>query len=177
MDRCSIDVGGVVEKMKIGKKLINRPVILAPMAGVSDFPYRQIAREMGCQFLYTEMISSKGLVYGNKKTGNLVDFSTGEKGLISVQIFGEEPEYMAKAARIIARNYHPDFLDINMGCPTLKIVKTGAGAALMREPDKAKAIMEAVINSVSIPVTIKLRKGWDNKSVNALEIALMAEGL
>ncbi len=162
--------------MKISKYRINNPVILAPMAGVSDYPYRQIARQMGCELVYTEMISSKGIVYGNKKTAELIDFSS-EKGLISVQIFGEEPEYMARAAQQISVEYQPHLLDINMGCPTPKIVKTGSGASLMKDPYRAGRIIDAVVSATDIPVTIKIRKGWDMDSVNAVELAVMAEKL
>lgn len=163
--------------MKIGKYRVNNPVILAPMAGVSDYPYRQIAREMGCELVYTEMVSSKGLIYGNSKTAELIDFSPGEEGLIAVQIFGEEPDDMTRAAEMIVEKYSPHILDINMGCPTPKIVKTGAGAALMREPERAKRVIEAVVNAVALPVTVKIRKGWDKDSINAVEIAIMAEKL
>lgn len=161
--------------MQIGDIIITNPVFLAPMAGVTDYPYRQIVREMGCELLYTEMVSSKGLVYGSDRTASLLEYSTGEGGLIAVQIFGEEPEFMAKAARLVVEKVHPDLIDINMGCPTPKIVKNGSGSALMKDPDLAGDIITAVVKAVQIPVTIKIRKGWNKEDVNAVEIAKVGE--
>lgn len=161
--------------MQIGDLKIENPVILAPMAGVSDYPYRQIIREMGCELVYTEMVSSKGLVYGSKKTEVLIDYSTGEKGAIAVQLFGEDAEVMARAARLVEKRFQPDIIDINMGCPTPKIVKNGSGSALMKDPERAGEIISAVVKAVDIPVTIKIRKGWDNQHINAVEIALIGE--
>ncbi len=150
-------------------------VILAPMAGVTDYPYRQIARDMGCNLNFTEMVSSKGLVYENSRTEELVDFNCDHEGLIAVQIFGEEPEIMAEAAEILEKRYKPDIIDINMGCPAPKIVKTGAGAALMKNPCLAGEIVLAVRNKVEIPVTVKMRKGWDSQQINAVELARITE--
>jgi tRNA-dihydrouridine synthase B len=161
--------------MQIGEIKIDNPVILAPMSGVIDYPYRQLARQMGCELLYTEMISSRGLVCGNKRTRELLDFYTGEKGVIAVQLFGEDPGFMARAAGIVEEQFQPDIIDINMGCPTAKIVRNGSGAALMREPERAGEIISAVVKAVQLPVTIKIRKGWDNKRVNAVEIAVLGE--
>ncbi|MFW6035034.1 MAG: tRNA dihydrouridine synthase DusB [Halothermotrichaceae bacterium] len=160
--------------MQIGTIELDIPVILAPMAGVSDYPYRQIIREMGCQLLYTEMVSSKGMVYGSEKTKQLLDFNR-KGGYISIQIFGEEPEFMAEAAKIIEKDYQPDIIDINMGCPTRKIVKNGSGSALMKTPKLTENIVTAVIEAVDLPVTVKIRKGWDEDSVNAVEIGLIAQ--
>ncbi|MFW5986326.1 MAG: tRNA dihydrouridine synthase DusB [Halanaerobiales bacterium] len=154
---------------------IDNPVILAPMAGVSDYPYRQIAREMGIKFLYTEMISSKGLVYGNVRTKEMIDFDRRGEGLIAVQIFGEEPSIMAEAAVIVEREFGPDFIDLNMGCPVPKVVKTGAGSALMKEPELAGKIIHAVVQAVDIPVLVKIRKGWNGKTITGVEVALEAE--
>lgn len=161
--------------MKIDSLVIDNPIILAPMAGVSDYPYRQIAREMGCQLLYTEMVSSKGIVYGSEKTNELIKYSNCLNSFIAVQIFGEEPEYMAKAASIIEKEYCPDIIDINMGCPTPKIVKSGSGSALMKDPSRSGEIIAAVKKSISIPLTVKIRKGWDGNNVNAVQIACIAE--
>jgi len=161
--------------MQIGEIKIDNPVILAPMAGVSDYPYRQLARQMGCELLYTEMISSRGLVCGNKRTRELLDFYTGEKGIIAVQLFGEDPGFMARAAEIVEEQFQPDIIDINMGCPTAKIIRNGSGAALMREPERAREIISAVVEAVQLPVTIKIRKGWDDKKANAVEIAVLGE--
>ncbi len=165
------------EIMKIGTLNIDDSVILAPMAGVTDFPYRQIIREIGCQLLFTEMVSSKGLVYDDQKTTNLLDFDRGENGLIGVQIFGSETEFMKKAAQIIESEFKPDIIDINLGCPTLKIVKNGAGAALMKDVLQAEKVMQAVFEAVDIPVTVKMRKGWDEKNINADKIARIAEDI
>lgn len=162
------------DMMKIGKVLINNPVIVAPMAGVTDYPYRQILREMGCELVYTEMVSSKGLIYGSEKTVNLVEFDR-KGGKIAVQLFGEEPEIMAKAAKMVETRFKPDIVDINMGCPTPKIIKNGSGSALMKEPDLAGDIIEAVVNAVDVPVTVKIRKGWDKDNINAVQIAKIAE--
>ncbi len=159
--------------MHIGEIEIDNPVVMAPMAGVTDYPFRQILRQMGCELLYTEMVSSKGLVYGNGKTKELLRFSP--EGVTGVQLFGEEPETMAAAARLVASKFKPDLIDINMGCPTPKIVKNGAGAALMKEPKLAGKIIACIVETVEIPVTVKIRKGWDNENENALEIARIAE--
>ncbi|ACL68830.1 tRNA dihydrouridine synthase DusB [Halothermothrix orenii] len=161
--------------MKIGNLIVENPIILAPMAGVTDYPFRQISREMNCQLIYTEMVSSKGLIYGNRKTRDLMDFDRGKKGLIGIQIFGGDPETMARAAVQIKNHYRPDLIDINMGCPTPKIVKNGSGAALMKVPERAKRVMEAVASAVDIPVTVKIRMGWDHSHVNAVDIAKIAE--
>ena len=161
--------------MQIGNLIIENPVFLAPMAGISDYPYRQLIREMGGQLLYTEMVSSKGLVYGSERSRELIDFNRREKGLIAVQIFGEEPVFMREAATIIAAEYQPDLIDLNMGCPMPKIVKSGSGSALMQDEKRAGEIMAAVVNAVKLPVTVKIRAGWDRSRLNAVEIARLAE--
>ncbi len=147
---------------------------MAPMAGVSDFPYRKIVREMGCQLVYTEMVSAKGINYGNNHSEELIDFSR-EGGLIAVQIFGDDPGQMAQAAKEIDNKFRPDIIDINMGCPAKKIVKTGAGSALMKNPELAEKIIRQVVKAVSVPVTVKMRSGWAENNTNAVEIALKAE--
>ena len=161
--------------MQIGNLMIENPVFLAPMAGISDYPYRQLIREMGGQLLYTEMVSSKGLVYGNEKSKELIDFNRREKGLIAVQIFGEDPVFMREAAAILAAEYQPDLIDLNMGCPMPKIVKSGSGSALLQDAKRAGEIMAAVVNAVKLPVTVKIRAGWDRSRLNAVEIAQLAE--
>jgi tRNA-dihydrouridine synthase B len=161
--------------MNIGELNINNLVILAPMAGLTDYPYRKIIRSMGCELLYTEMVSSKGLLYGNRKTKELLNFSLKKGERIGIQLFGEEPESMAKAAKMLVDRYRPDLLDINMGCPTHKVVKSGSGSALMKNPKLAAKIIYAVSDAVNIPVTIKMRKGWDNKNINAVELSKLAE--
>jgi len=154
---------------------IDKPVILAPMAGITDYPFRKIARDMGCQFIYTEMVSSNGIIYGNSRTEDMIDFVDDGKGIIAVQIFGETAQQISKAAKIIEKKFSPDILDINMGCPAPKVTKNGAGAALMKNREIAADIIKSVVKSVNIPVTVKIRKGWDDKNVNAIEIAKIAE--
>ncbi|MBO8136980.1 MAG: tRNA dihydrouridine synthase DusB [Desulfotomaculum sp.] len=155
--------------MRIGSvKLANR-VISAPMAGVTDRAFRALAREAGCGLVFTEMISDQALIYQNKKTLHMADFK-GEPGPLAVQIFGSSPEFMSQAAEIIEKR-GADIIDINMGCPAPKIVKNNEGCALMKDPDLAEKVVKAVVESVDVPVTVKMRKGWDENSVNALELA------
>ncbi|MGI6037556.1 MAG: tRNA dihydrouridine synthase DusB [Limnochordia bacterium] len=157
----------------IGGKTIPKDFILAPMAGITDSTFRRLAKECGCGLVYSEMVSAKGLTYDNERSRELLSF-TPEERPIALQIFGSEPEVMVQAARIVA-SYEPDFIDINMGCPTPKIVKNGDGAALLRQPQLAYRIMSEVAAGVDIPVLVKIRKGWDEDSVNALEIARLAQ--
>jgi tRNA-dihydrouridine synthase B len=160
--------------MRIGAIAVAEPVVaLAPMAGVTDLPFRLLAKEMGCSLLYSEMVSYQGLLHDNRHTHDMLRIDDRERPL-AVQIFGAEPVGMAAAARIVERA-GADIIDINMGCPTPKIVKNGEGSALMRKPELAAAIMAAVVDAVSVPVTVKIRKGWDEVSVNAVEIAALAE--
>ncbi len=159
--------------MKIENLEINNPVLVAPMAGVTDYPYRKILREMGAELLYTEMVSAKGLVYGNQNTKDLIKLD--EKAYSAVQIFGGEAKIMAKAAKIVEKNYDVDLLDINLGCPAPKIVKNNYGSALMKFPDLTKKIVKSVSKAVNIPVTVKMRKGWDEENTNAVNIAKIAE--
>lgn len=160
--------------MKIGNIELANPVILAPMAGVTDLPFRLLAKEMGCGLVYSEMVSDKGLIYQNCHTLEMLKSDERERP-VAVQIFGSEPDSMAKAAQIVEKSGAADIIDINMGCPTPKIVKNGEGSALMRTPDLAFEIMTSVVNAVSLPVTVKVRKGWDDKSVNAVQMAKLAE--
>lgn len=160
--------------MRIGKIELVNPVILAPMAGVTDLPFRLLAKEMGCGLVYSEMVSDKGLIYENTHTRRLLDIDEQERP-VALQIFGSDPDSMAKAAQIVAAA-GADIIDINMGCPTLKIVKNGEGSALMRNSCLAYRIMVAVVKSASpVPVTVKFRKGWDERSVNAVEFSRLAE--
>ncbi len=155
--------------MKIGSVQLDNSVISAPMAGITDRAYRILAREAGCGLVCTEMVSDQALLYGNPKTCRLLDIS-GEAGPICMQIFGSDAAYMADAAEIVEKR-GAGIIDINMGCPTPKIVKNGEGAALMKEPEKAAAIVKAVVGRVKVPVTVKMRKGWDENSINAVELA------
>jgi tRNA-dihydrouridine synthase B len=159
--------------MQIGKVKLVNPVILAPMAGVTDLPFRLLAKEMGCALVYSEMVSDKGLIYRNCHTLDMLRIAETERP-VTIQIFGSEPESMAEAAKIVEQA-GPDLIDVNMGCPTPKIVKNGEGSALMRRPDLAYRILCSVVKAVSVPVTVKIRKGWNDESVNAVEMARLAE--
>ena len=139
---------------------------LAPMAGVSDFAFRGVCRALGAALTTTEMVSAKALVYRDEKTKELLYIPEGEHPC-AAQIFGHEPEVMAEGAALALEISGADILDINMGCPVGKIVKAGDGSALMKDPELAGRIIEAVVKAVSAPVTVKFRKGWDNGSVNA----------
>jgi len=159
--------------MQIGGIKLANPVIAAPMAGVTDRAYRIIAREFGCGLACTEMVSDQALLFGNPRTLTILN-RDGEPGPLSVQIFGSNPEYMARAAKIV-EGLGAEIIDINMGCPTPKIVNNGEGAALMKNPELAARIVREVVNRVSVPVTVKMRKGWDENSVNAVELARLAQ--
>jgi len=160
--------------LQIGDVIINSKLALAPMAGVTDLAFRTVCREFGAGLTYTEMVSAKALVYQDKKTRSLLLMGEQEHPS-GAQIFGSDPQCMADAAAIALEISGADFIDINMGCPVGKVVKSGDGSALMRDPEKAMRIIEAVLRSVSCPVTIKVRKGWDKGSVNAVEFSKMAE--
>lgn len=161
-------------KISIGNVELSVPVVLAPMAGVTDLAYRLLAKEMGCALVYTEMISDKALIFRNERTFEMLRISEQERP-IAVQIFGSDPDSMAKAARIVQERACPDIIDINMGCPTPKIVKNDEGAALMRNVPLARDIVAAVVAASKVPVTVKMRKGWDGEHINAVELALAAE--
>ena len=147
--------------------------LLAPLAGISNLPFRLIARAQGCALAYTEMISSNGLVRKTEKTYEYLKTSAEDRPL-GVQIFGADPEIMAEAARIVADS-GVDLIDINMGCPVKKVIKAGAGVILMKDPDLVARMIEAVKKAVKIPVTVKIRSGWNRSSINAVEIAQIAE--
>ncbi|HHW92637.1 MAG TPA: tRNA dihydrouridine synthase DusB [Firmicutes bacterium] len=159
--------------MRIGSVALANQVILAPMAGITDLSYRILAREQGCALVYTEMISARGLLYNNKNTREMLP-AAGEARPLAVQLFGSEPEVMAEAAKIVAA-FPVDIIDINMGCPVAKVVKNGEGAALMQDPERAARIVAAVAGAVSLPVTVKIRKGWDNQTGNAVAFARQME--
>lgn len=159
--------------MKFRDFEIDSDVFLAPMAGVTDLPFRLICKEHGCGLLYTEMINAKALCFEDQKTKKMLNILE-EELPVAIQIFGSEPEYMGQAAKIL--NEYPNaILDINMGCPAPKVVKNGDGSALMKTPDLARRVLEAVVENSKKPVTLKIRKGWDSESENALEIAKIAE--
>ncbi len=160
--------------MKIGNVELAGSVVLAPMAGVTDFAFRRLCRSCGAALTTTEMVSARALVYNDSRSRSLL-YMPEDETPAAVQIFGHEPEIMAEAARIALEISHAAILDINMGCPVGKIVKSGDGSALMKTPELAGKIIEAVCKSVPVPVTVKFRKGWDNGSVNAVEFAKICE--
>ena len=160
--------------MNIGTVTIHSQLALAPMAGVTDVAFRQICAELGAGYTVTELISSKALCYHDKKTLSLLQMFPGEHPA-AVQIFGSDPVCMAEAAQIALEHSGADIVDLNMGCPMGKIVNNGDGAALMRDPDKAGRIMEAVVKAVAVPVTAKFRRGWDKGSCNCVEFAKVLE--
>ena len=159
--------------MKIGDVYMHNNIFLAPMAGITDMPFRLICKEFGCGLVYTEMISAKGIYYKGNKTFDLAKIDEKERP-VAIQIFGSEPEIMAYASTQLEK-MGADIIDINMGCPTPKIVNNGDGSALMKDPKKAGKIIRTVSKSIKIPVTVKIRKGWDKKNINAIELALIAE--
>ncbi|ABR50599.1 putative TIM-barrel protein, nifR3 family [Alkaliphilus metalliredigens QYMF] len=159
--------------MKIGDISLHSKVFLAPMAGVTDLPFRLICKKMGSGMVYMEMVSAKGLYYGDKKTERLLQIHPEEKPA-ALQIFGSEPDIMAKAAYML-NDRENIILDINMGCPTPKIVKNGDGSALMLDPPRAARVVKAVVRESIKPVTVKIRKGWDDKQINAVEMAKILE--
>lgn len=158
---------------RIGPVKLDNQLILAPMAGVTDLPYRLLCKEQGCGLVYTEMVSAKAILYHNKNTNSLLEVAEGE-GPVAVQLFGSDPDIMADiAARIQDGPY--DIIDVNMGCPVPKIVNNGEGSALMKNPDLVYRILSAMVKAVHKPVTVKFRKGFDEQHVNAVEIAKAAE--
>ena len=162
-------------KWKIGNVEIKNQVVFAPMAGVSNISYRQIIKEMGVGLIYSEMISTMGIVYNGKKTIDLINFNENERP-ISIQIFGSDLKSFVEAAKYIEENFHPDIIDINMGCPVPKVaIKSQAGSALLKDPDKIYEIVKAVVNSTNTPITVKIRSGWDDKHINAVEVAQKIE--
>lgn len=160
---------------KIGNVKIKNNVVLAPMAGVCNSAFRKIIKEMGCGFLYAEMVSDKALVYDNEKTKDML-YMTKEERPITQQIFGSDKESFVEAAKIVEKTMHPDIIDINMGCPVPKVaLRSQAGSALLKNPEKVYEIVSSVVNAVNVPVTVKIRSGWDANSINAVEIAKVCE--
>lgn len=160
---------------KIGNVEIKNKVCLAPMAGVCDSAFRRICKEMGVGLIFAEMVSDKALCYDSKKTFDML-YMTDDERPIAQQIFGSDPESMAKAAKIVYEKMKPEIIDINMGCPVPKVaIKAKSGSALLKNPELAKQIVEAVVTAVPVPVTVKIRSGWDEKSINAVEVAKAIE--
>ena len=160
--------------MKIGAVEIYGRAVLAPMAGVTDFAFRELCRKCGAALTTTEMVSAKALTYGDLKSRELLYLPEGETPA-AVQIFGHEPSVVAEAAQMAIELSGAELLDINMGCPVGKVVRSGDGAALMKDPELAAQIIEAAVKAVPVPVTVKFRKGWDNGNVNAVEFAQLCE--
>ena len=159
--------------MRIGNIQLDNPLIAAPLAGVTDLPFRLLLKEQGCGLVYTEMVSAKAIYYNNKNTEALMEIDERERP-IALQIFGSDPELMGEMAKKIEERPF-DILDINMGCPVPKVVNNGEGSALMKQPLLAGRIIEAVAKAVKKPVTVKIRKGFDDDHVNAVEMARIAQ--
>lgn len=159
--------------MKIGNVEIKGMAALAPMAGVTDRAFRELCVAFGASYVVGEMVSAKGISFNSERSKELMLLSENERPA-AVQLFGSEPQTVAAAA-VTAMEYKPDIIDINMGCPAPKISGNGAGSALMKNPDLCGEIVEAVCKAVDVPITVKIRKGWDDKSVNAVEVAKICE--
>jgi len=163
--------------MKIGKINIKYPILLAPMAGVTDKPFRTICKSFGASLVYTEFVSADGIIRENQKTLDMIKFDDFERPL-GVQIFGDNPDVIAKSAKFIYDNYKPDLIDINFGCPVPKITKKGAGSAALKDLNLMKDIVSFVINEVpEIPITAKMRSGWDSGNLVAIEAGILLESL
>lgn len=160
--------------LKIGNIEIKNPVVLAPMAGVCNSAFRLTVKEFGAGLVYAEMVSDKGIIYKNEKTLNMLYIDEREKPL-SLQIFGGEKDSLVEAAKFVDQNTNADIIDINMGCPVPKVTKCDAGAKLLLEPDKVYELVAAVVDSVQKPVTVKMRMGWDDKHIFAVENAQAVE--
>lgn len=169
----NIDYNKRGTKMKIGNVELENNIFLAPMAGVTDLPFRILCKEMGCGLVYSEMVSAKGILYDNENTKKLLTIEQRERPA-AVQLFGSQPEIMAAMAKKI-ENYDIDIIDVNMGCPAPKIVKNGEGSALTKNPKLVGEIVKAMVTAQKKPVTIKFRKGFDSEHINAVEIAKIAE--
>ena len=161
-----------LHELKIGKIKLENNIFLAPMAGITDLPFRVICKEYNPGLVCTEMVSSKAIFYGDEKTKKLMNV-TYEKRPIAIQIFGSEEESMAYATKYVSKI--ADIIDINMGCPAPKIVKNGDGSKLLLDLEKAKNIMEAVVKNSNCPVTLKYRIGWDKENIVAVDVAKVAE--
>ncbi|MFV0255352.1 MAG: tRNA dihydrouridine synthase DusB [Erysipelotrichaceae bacterium] len=161
-------------KFKIGEVEIPNRIIVGPMAGVSNIAFREIAHEFGAGLICTEMISDKGIQYHNQKTKEMTKISNNE-GLISMQIFGHDVDSMVNIAQYLDQETTCNIIDINMGCPVAKVVNSGSGSALMKNPELAYDIVSAVVSAVSKPVSVKMRLGWDNNSINVVEFAQLME--
>ena len=160
-------------KLKIGNVELENNLILAPMAGVTDLPFRLLCKEQGCGLMYTEMVSAKAILYKNRNTGPLMEVRPEEEP-VALQLFGSDPEIVSDIAAQVEDGPYA-FIDINMGCPVPKIVNNGEGSALMKNPKLVEEILTALVKKVKKPVTVKFRKGFDDDHINAVEIARIAE--
>lgn len=160
-------------KLKIGNVELENNLILAPMAGVTDLPFRVLCKEQGCGLLYTEMVSAKAILYKNKNTKELMEVTSKERP-VAIQLFGSDPEIVSDIAHQIEDGPY-DLIDINMGCPVPKIVNNGEGSALMKNPKLVESILSSMVKKVNKPVTVKFRKGFNDETINAVEIAKIAE--
>ena len=160
---------------KIGNVEIKNKVVLAPMAGICNSSFRRIIKQMGAGLIYCEMVSDKAIFYNNQKTIEMLQMTEEERPIVQ-QIFGSDKESFVEAAKFIYANMKPDIIDINMGCPVPKVaVRAQAGSALLKNPKKLHEIVSAVVEAVPIPVTVKIRSGWDKDSINAVEVAKICE--
>ena len=160
---------------KIGNVKINNRIVFAPIAGISNESFRSIIKEMGAGLIYSEMVSNMGIIYNSRNTLDLLKINDKERP-ISIQIFGSDIDSFIKAAKYVCENIKPDILDINMGCPVPKVaLKSQAGSALLKNPNKIYEIVKAVVDNVNIPVSVKIRSGWDNDSINCVEVAKKIE--
>ena len=163
-------------KWKIGNVEIKNQVVLAPMAGTSNPAYMKICEEMGVGYAITELLSAEAIVRNNKKTLDMLNGINNLKIPVAIQLFGANPEVMSAAAKIIAKEFKPKIIDINMGCPVPKVaIHSKAGSGLLKEPELAYEIVKSVVDAINIPVTVKIRSGWDKNNINAIEIAKLCE--
>jgi len=159
--------------LKIGQVTLTYPFILAPMAGITDLPFRMICRRYGCELAFIEMISAKALVYENRKTEKMIATRAEDRPL-GIQLLGTEQEFILRALDLI-RKYEYEIIDFNAACPVTKVTSKGEGSGMMKEPRKLGHLLKAIVDHTDIPVTVKIRAGWDEKSVNAREVALYAQ--
>ena len=162
------------KKIEIGNLKLDFPFFLAPMAGVTDYAYRVIAKEFGAGVVYSEFVSAHGIIRKNEKTLKMIEFSNFERP-IGIQIFGDTPEVMENAAKFVKEEFNPDLIDINYGCPVPKVTKKGAGSAALKDLCLMEEITEAVVNAVNIPVTVKMRAGWNSESIVSTDAGMKLE--
>ena len=162
------------KKIEIGNLKLDFPFFLAPMAGVTDYAYRVIAKEFGAGVVYSEFVSAHGIIRKNEKTLKMIEFSNFERP-IGIQIFGDTPEVMENAAKFVKEEFNPDLIDINYGCPVPKVTKKGAGSAALKDLCLMEEITESVVNAVDIPVTVKMRAGWNSESIVSTDAGMKLE--